>query len=158
MYVKAKEPLAKAKAVAAGNLTALRAENLAQNKPLQIRDGISVVWIPLPYLGHMTRNRQYYHYSHATSMVLRHYKLHARDGSVACRKYAGEMSWKMLTESRDQRYREDNFDACGWFTDADLLWLVQAGCDKPRFEVLVLQNADTAKGDTRMLYCKKERT
>ena len=60
----------------------------------------------------------------------------------------------MLTESRNPKHREDNYDTWGWFTDADLIWLVQAGCDKPRFEVLVPQDAGTAGGDPNALLQK----
>ena len=54
------------------------------------------------------------------------------------------MYWQMLTESRNQTFREENYDAWGWWTGGDLLWYVKAGCDKPRFEVLVPQDSNTA--------------
>jgi hypothetical protein len=77
--------------------------------PLQIEDDSPLVWIPLPYLGHMAKNRQYFYYSHATLMVLRHHNLYAKDGSVEFKEYAEAMYGQLLTESQDQRFRENNY-------------------------------------------------
>ena len=117
-------------------------ETLFENKvPLQIKDKAPLVWIPLPSLGHMAKNRDYFNYFHATSMVLRHKGVHKRDGSVEFKIYANLMYGQMLKEGRHPRkYRHDNYKEWGWYSNGDLLWFFKAGCDKPRFELLAPRN------------------
>ena len=74
-------------------------------------------------------------------MVLRHKGVHKRDGSVEFKIYANLMYGQMLKEGRrPRRYRHDNDKNWGWYSNGDLLWLVKAGCDKPRFELLAPRN------------------
>ena len=62
-------------------------------------------------------------------MLLRHHKLHAKDGSIDFRQFAKRMHCQMQKETKDQRYREDNWAEWGWFTDADLLSDIQTAGD-----------------------------
>ena len=77
--------------------------------------------------------KMYFHYSHATSMVLRHKGIHANDASVDFKVYAKLMYGHMLKEGRNRRFRQNNYSEWGWWSKGELLWYVKAGCDKPRF-------------------------
>ena len=47
-----------------------------------------------------------------------------------------------------EQFNQWNWDEWGWQTYCDLLWYVEAGCNKPRFELLAPANLNA--GGTSM--------
>ena len=109
---------------AGGNLGAQDSAPRSEQRSVinrQINDESRLVWKVLPSHARFENNeRKYLEYSKSTVKLLRHSKMHARNGAVCFQRYANAMYNQMLAAGHRGQYTKDNEE--DWYWKITITW------------------------------------